>query len=122
MVFNTASPNGAVPTGYVVVDRDDATALTSTTDALQYDNAESFNGTEDFTVDVIPSVTPAVFASGAFSGYSTAPCNALWLDIANTSIPNYGIKGHIGPLSATTSSSWAWDITAEYIVSFRKTR
>lgn len=121
-VANTASPNGAVPTGYVVVDRDDSTALTSTTDALQYENVESFNGTEDFTVEIVPSITPAVFASGAFSGYGTVPSNSMWLDIANTSIPQYGVKGHVGPLSATTSSSWVWDITAEYIVSFAKVR
>ncbi len=121
-IANTASPNGAVPTGYVVVDRDDSTALTSTSDALQYDNAESFSGTEDFTVEIVPSITPAVFASGAFSGYGTTPSNSMWLDIANTSIPQYGVKGHVAPLTATTSSSWVWDITAEYIVSFAKTR
>ena len=121
-VFNTASPNGGVPTGYVVVDRDDATALTSTTDALQYDNAISFSGEEDFSVELVPSMTPPVFASGAFSGYTTTPSDSLWIDIANTSVPSYGIKGHVGPLPASVTSSWAWDITAEYIVSFRKTR
>ncbi len=121
-IANTASPNASVPTGYVVVDRDDSTALTSTSDALQYDNAMSFSGTEDFTVEIVPSITPAVFASGAFSGYGTTPSNAMWLDIANTSIPQYGVKGHVAPLTATTSSSWVWDITAEYVVSFAKIR
>lgn len=121
-VFNTASPNGGVPTGYVVVDRDDATALSSTSDALQYDNVQSFSGEEDFTVELVPSMTPPVFASGAFSGYTTVPSDSLWIDIANTSVPAYGIKGHIGPLAVSTTSAWTWDITAEYIVSMRKTR
>lgn len=121
-VFNTASPNGGVPSGFVVVDRDDATALTSTTDALQYDNVQSFTGEEDFTIDLVPSMTPPIFASGAFSGYTTIPSDSTWVDIANTSVPAYGVKGHVGPLAATTTSSWVWDITAEYIVSMRKTR
>ncbi len=121
-VFNTASPNGGVPTGYLVVDRDDGTALTSMSDPLQYDNVVSFNGEEDSTVELVPSITPAVYSGGAFSGYTTAPSTSHWIDIANTSIPAYGIKGAVGPLSASVTSSWVWDITAEYIVSFRKTR
>ncbi len=119
---NTASPNGAMPTAYVVVDRDDATALTALSDTYQYDNVISFSGCDSIYVDLVPSVTPAVFASGAFSGYSTRDSDGLWLDIANTSIPNYGIKGAIGVLTVSTTSSWVWDIVAEYVVSFRKTR
>ncbi len=121
-VFNTASPNGGVPTAYAVVDRDDSTALTSMTDPLQYDNVVTFNGEEDCSVELIPSLTQALFASGAFSGYSTVPAPSMWVDIANTSVPAYGIKGAVGPLTATVTSNWVWDVTAEYIVSFRKTR
>jgi hypothetical protein len=123
MLVNTASPNGSVPTGYLVVDRDDATALTSTSDAMQYGNCVSFNGEEDVQVDLYPpSVTPAVFSGGAFSGYGTQGSNRMWLDIANTSIPHYGVKIEVGPLSATTTSSWTWDIIPEYILSFAKSR
>lgn len=121
-VANTASPNGSVPSGYVVVDRDDATALTSISDTYQYDNVIAFNGYDSVTVDLVPSLTPAVFSSGAFSGYSTRDSDGIWLDIANTSIPTYGIKGALGTLTVSTSSSWTWDVVAEYIVSFRKTR
>ncbi len=119
---NTASPNGSMPTAYVVVDRDDATALTSISDTYQYDNVISFSGCDSVYIDLVPSVTPAVFASGAFSGYSTRDSDGLWLDIANTSIPNYGIKGAVGTLTVSTTASWVWDIVAEYVVSFRKTR
>jgi hypothetical protein len=121
-VFNTASPNGGVPTGYAVVDRDDATALTSTTDALQYDNVICFNGEEDVSFEFVPSITPAIFSGGAFSAYTTVPSNSAWIDIANTSVPHYAIKGHLGPLSASVTSAWTWDVSAEYIVSCRKTR
>lgn len=121
-VFNTASPNGAVPTAAVVKDLDDASALTSLTQYLEYDSMESFSGEEDMVVEIDPSVTPAVYAGGAFSGYAIEQSSKLWLDIANTSIPHYGVKIGLGGLTATTTSSWVWDITAEYIVSFRNTR
>ncbi len=119
---NTASPNGSVPTGYVVVDRDDATAPTSISSLMEYDNVVAFNGYDTVQVDLIPSLTPAVFASGAFSGYSTRDSDGVWLDIANTSIPSYGIKGGVSGLTTSTTSSWVWEMFVEYIVSFRKTR
>lgn len=121
-VFNTAAPNSAVPSGFIVVDRDDISAPAGITDCMQYDNAQAVNGAEDWTVDLVPSVTPALYSTGAFSGYSTVPGDSLWLDIANTGIPAYGVKGSIGPLTATTSSSWVWDLSAEYVISFRKVR
>ncbi len=120
--FNTASPNGAVPTGYVVIDRDDATALTSTSDAMQYNNCVTFNGEEDVEVELVPSITMAAYASGAFSGYTSELASSHWIDIANTSVPLYGVKICIGPLSASTTSSWAWDIIPEYVVSFKNSR
>ena len=121
-VFNTASPNGAVPTAYIVRDLDDGTALSAVIDALQYDNCQTFNGQEDCVVRYQPAVTPAVYGGGAFSGYAVERSDKLWLDIANTTIPHYGLKIEIGPLTATTTSSWVWDITAEAIVEFQNTR
>lgn len=119
-VANTASPNGAVPTGYIMRDLDDNSTASVLSDYLEYDTVETFNGEEDVVVELRPSITKAAFASGAFSGYSVDP--AGWLDMANTSIPHYGLKIGIGGLTATTTSSWAWDVTAEYIVSFNNAR
>ncbi len=121
-VFNIASPNNAVPTLYVVIDRDDATQPSLITDLRQYDNAESLNGTSSVDIRLKPSITPAVFASGAFSGYSVERSDQSWIDIANTSVPNYGVKWGIPGLTATTSSSWVWDVEAWYTVSYRNTR
>jgi len=121
-VFNVASPNSGVPTGYVVVDRDDSNAPASIAALLEYDNTVAFSGEEDFTVDLVPSVTPSVFASGAFTGYLTKPSNAGWIDIANTNVPCYGIKLGAAGLTLATTSSWVWDIVAEYIVSFCRLR
>ncbi len=121
-VANTASPNGSVPQGYLVVDRDDSSAPASVAVLQQYDNAIAFNGTDSLEVDLVPSVTATVFASGAFSGYNIRDSDSMWLDCANSDIPCYGVKLGASALSTSTTSNWTWDITAEYIVSFRKTR
>lgn len=121
-VFNTASPNGSVPTAYIVRDLDDATALGAVSDALQYDNCQTFNGEEDCVVRYTPAVTPAVYGGGAFSGYAVEQASKMWLDIANVTIPHYGLKLVVGGLTASTTSSWAWDITAEAIIEFQNTR
>jgi len=120
-VQNTASPNSGVPTGYVVVDRDDATVLT-VGQAQEYDNCQTFSGEEDFVVSLVPSVTPAVFSSGAFTGYGVAPSGQMWLDVASNNVPHYGVKGWISGLTVSTTSIWVWDITCEVVISFKNTR
>lgn len=121
-VFNTASPNGAVPTAYIVRDLDDATALGSVADALEYDTVQTFNGEEDCVVRLDPAVTPSVFGGGVFAGYAVKHSDELWLDMANTTIPHYGVKIEVGGLTASTTSSWAWDLQAEAIIEFQNTR
>ncbi len=122
LLANTASPNAAMPSCYLVVDRDDSTAPAALTDLFQYDNVISFNGGEDAIVDLVPSATPAVYASGAFTGYSTKPSNSVWLDMANSDVPMYGVKLGGSGLTVSTTSAWTWDIIPEYVVSFKNTR
>jgi len=121
-VFNIASPNGSVPSGFVVIDRDDSAAPASLAALQEYDTAEYFQGENDVLVEIGPSITPAIYASGAFSAYAVEQGEHLWVDVANTSVPYYGIKGGLSGLTNTTTSSWVWDITAEYIVSFKNVR
>jgi len=121
-VANTASPNAAVPQLLLVIDRDDNTAPSAYTDLLQYDNVVSVSGEEDAIVDLVPSITPAVFSGGVFSGYASTPSNSMWIDIANTTVPVYGVKFATDTLTLSTTSSWTWDIIAEVVVSFKNTR
>lgn len=121
-VANTASPNAAVPQVLLAIDRDDANAPSAYTDLLQYDNVVSVSGEEDAIVDLVPNITPAVFASGAFSGYASTPSNSMWIDIANTTVPVYGVKFATDTLTLSTTSSWTWDLIAEVVISFKNTR
>lgn len=120
-VFNIASPNSGVPLLYIAQDRDDASAPASLNAVKEYDKVSVSNGYTSVDVLMEPRPTTALYAGGAFSGYST-PDVEPWLDIANTSIPHYGIKFGIDPLTATTTSSWVWDVEAYYYISFRNAR
>jgi len=119
-VMNVASPNNSVPALYAVLDFDDATALTSLAAATQYDNVQIVPYGEGLDITVWPSNTPALYASGAFSGYEVQ--KAQWVDCANTAVGHYGIKGLVTSLLALSTSNVVWDIYSKYYVSFRNTR
>jgi hypothetical protein len=119
-VAEVAAPNNGVPTGYIAIDRDDDAAPASIAAVQEYDTCEAFGGSTDITVRLQPSVTPSLYSSGAFSGYAVE--QDIWVDVANTAVPYYGVKGGLSGLTATTTSTWVWDITAEYIVSFKNVR
>lgn len=120
-VFNVSGANAGVPMGYVTLDLDDSSAPTSVDQLRQYDKCVSFTGATSFDITLTPRPTAALFAGGAFSGYST-PDVEPWIDVANTAVSHYGIKMAIGALTATTTSAWVWDIEAHYWLSFRNTR
>jgi hypothetical protein len=118
----SSSPNQSVPSLYVVVDHDDSSAP-STLSALQdYDNVEVCQGTEGMSVEFIPSVTPAVYAQGAFSAYEVRPSDRTWLDVANTTCPFYGVKFGTTALQTASTSIWIWTIQCWVTVSFKNIR
>jgi hypothetical protein len=107
-----------VPNLCVVIDHDDATALAAPSDALQYDSCQIVPGYGGLSVEFVPSITQAVFAAGVFSGYSVIPSNmADPIDMANLSVPHFGLKGYVDQLSATATTVWTWTVTVSATVS-----
>lgn len=121
-VANIASPNNATTTPLVVVDRDDATAPTTLSELQQYDNCQIISAQDSIDIVLWPSITPSVFSGGAFSGYAVQDSGDVWLDLANTSIPHYGIKVGMPALVASTTQKFDWDVEAFYHVSFKNKR
>jgi len=119
-VFNTASPNDTVPSLYAVLDFDDSTALASLAAALEYDNVQVVPYGQGLFLTIQPSFTPAIYASGAFSGYAVE--KAGWVDCANTAVAHYGMKGIVCGLQTLQTSVVYWNVYAKYFVSFRNTR
>ena len=121
-VANSASPNYSTPQSLLVIDRDDNTAPTTLLELQQYDNCQSYQAQDNIDVIFKPSITPSVFSGGAFSGYAVDESGKYWLDVANTSIPHYGLKLGLSALVATTTQKFDWDIEAVYKVSFKNVR
>lgn len=76
-----------------VIDHDDNTVPTAISQLLEYDNFQLCNYAQEHVRTFHPTVTKAVFASGAFSGYSVEKGPNPYIDMANTDVPHYGIKG-----------------------------
>lgn len=121
-VYNTASPNNAAVGPLVVIDRDDNTAPTTLTELHQYETCQDLTSQDSLDILIDPSITPSVFAAGAFSGYAVDDSGKYWLDLANTSIPHYGIKCGIPALPTSTTNRFDWLVEAWYKVSFRNIR
>jgi hypothetical protein len=118
----SSSPNQSVPALYVVIDHDDASAPASIAALQEYDNVEFCTGYQGMSVEFVPSITPAVFASGAFNSYEVRPSDRTWIDIANTTTPHYGIKFGVTALQTSSTSTWIWTVACWVTVSFKNTR
>jgi len=122
LTFNNVSgANATPPQTFWVVDRDDSSVLTTLAQARQYDNVQEATAMDNVEIDLQPSVTPAVYASGAFSGYAIVR-TGMWLDCNNVSIPHYGVKWAISELTAAATDAYYWDVFFYYYVSFRNVR
>jgi hypothetical protein len=117
-MMNQASPNYSATTPLLVLDRDDNTAPTTLTELKQYSNVQVISACDSIDIVFDPSYTRAVYSGGAFSGYEVVTDSDGWLDVANTTIPHYGIKAGIPALVASTTSKLDWDVEAWYTVSF----
>lgn len=121
-IFSMASPNNAAPDPIWVIDRDDNTAPSTLLELQQYDNCQQHAAHESICFVFTPSITPSVFSGGAFSGYGVQDSGKLWLDVANTGIPHYGLKVGVPALPTSTTLHFDWEISAVYKVSFQNAR
>lgn len=119
---STATPNQVVPRLLVVIDRDDASAPASLAALREYDNCVEVLGTAGVEADFEPAVTPAVFSSGAFTGYEISPSGDHWIDVASPNVPFYGIKFGVDSLSISSTQLWVWDVRCYATFSFKNTR
>jgi hypothetical protein len=109
----TAATNPGLMT--TVIDYDDANALSTIGQALDYTNAITASGLSGHYRVFRPHVATAAY-SGAFTAYAneTAP----WLDAASTTVQHYGIKT---ACSATTAVQ-TYDAMVRFHLAFRNIR
>lgn len=121
-IAGTASPNNGLTSPLIVVDQDDNTLPTTLLEMQQYDNCNQISAQDNLDLIFTPSITPSVFSGGAFSGYSIDASGKTWLDLANASIPYYGIKIGVPALTTSTTYKYDWEVSAWYKISFRRGR
>jgi hypothetical protein len=115
----TASTQYVVPTLYLVVDYDDATALSSASTAFEvYTNCNT-STTEVVSVSFRPHIAAAVYA-GAFTSF--ANLENQWIDAGSPSVQHYAIKYGIDAGGSGQTLFQSWVITRRYRISFRNVR
>lgn len=103
---------------YTVLDRDDATALSAVTDALDYESCKIHHPMKDFSLSFVPAISDTIYRTGVTSAYTQK--YKQWIDAANVDVPHYGVKGIIG----NNATAWqpSWKVIATYYVSFKQVR
>jgi len=121
-ILSAASPNALLPMAHVVLDFDDSNALTTIASALEYATHRYLRPGDSLEIEFTPAIARALYASGAFTGYELIPSNQVWIDMANTGVPHYGVKGVIENLTTASTENVVWDVNATYVVSFSNVR
>jgi len=98
-----------------VVDYDDANALTSIAEAMEYQNALVSSGVDGHYRCFRPHAALAAY-TGAFTGYQNTA--SPWIDAASPSVQHYGVKVIVSP----TDAVYTYDITVRLTCEFRNAR
>lgn len=98
-----------------VIDYDDATALTTTGQANDFNNALTSSGLNGHYRKFKPHIALAAY-TGVFTSFANA--DAGWIDAASTGVQHYGIKGAL----TVTDAVYVYDAFARYHLSFRNLR
>jgi hypothetical protein len=106
----------------VVIDRDDANVLSSANAHYEYDSFQQVPATAGLSLEFEPSLARALYAAGVFTGYELVPSSEAWVDIANTAVPFYGVKGFIDALPATSTDNYFWQVDVAATISFKNVR
>jgi len=103
---------------YCVLDFDDASALSSSSAARQYDNCIVLEPGESLRRQFAPRMATAAY-NGAFSGYSNQM--PQWIDLGTADVLHYGVKIWVPALAANTLQQ-QWKVYTEYYLSFKAVR
>lgn len=111
----TNSTTALVPL-YCVIDYDDGTNLTSSAQALGYNNCIQLNPGESCSRVFKPRMAIGAY-TGSFGGFANV--SPMWCDAASSGILHYGIKIFIPGTTASQTLLQSWDIVLEHFIEFR---
>lgn len=120
-VTGSVSINEAVPNYVFYVDRDDATT------ALTYDNLRVRKGaitrksTQGFTRKFRPNCLSNIYNGGILSDAHKIVTDAPWLDMAQQTVPHYGVK-MVLQAGGNAAAQYQLKIEVRYCISFANRR
>jgi len=119
VVADPTTTTNSVPELLTVIDYDNATALTSLSQALSYASCIRTPGISPQRRCLRPRIASAVYAGATGTAYMNL--DAPWLDCAYTGAQFYGIKA-ICPTGQTSGSTQVWDVTVRVALQLRCTQ
>lgn len=110
---SAAGPGDSLPVITYVTDQDDGNAPSSIDDVLQYPRAKTRRLDRPFTHFIkAPACQFEVYYNGVIPGYSNM--HRAWLDMTNPSIPHYGLKYAIDPVTNSAGDLGYLSVYATY--------
>lgn len=113
------STSASLTDAYVVVDYDDATALSSSAAAQTYATCVKLSPGQSCSRLFAPRLAVAAY-TGSFTGFLNQ--GPQWIDSASATVQHYGIKVFIPPTGVVGQTALqTWDIGIEYYLAFKNT-
>lgn len=103
------------------IDFDDSNAPSSLAQILEYETFQVSPPYREHKVVLRPRVAREIFDGVVTTAYEQ-PDKEVWLDIAQTGIPHYGVKGYIQSAGTSNNIQNVWRIYATYHVSCKQVR
>lgn len=104
----------------LVIDTDDATALTTSNDYLQYMNCRILDTHKDYAFKVYPRPAIQMYNNGITTGYGN-PGRQIWCDSGYPAIHHFGLKVHF-PSFTTNNAVNGWEVFYKFKISFKNVR
>lgn len=104
------------PKVFSVLDYDDATAPLNINEILQYQNVKTTQFGRSHIRYLKPKITPQLGDLSTLVNMRSVGTG--WVDMSNTNVPHYGIKGIITP----SSTALAFDLQITYYLAFKSVR
>jgi len=105
-------------TPYVVIDYDNAAALSTAAEARSYESCVIVPPGESCSRQFRPHIAVAAY-NGSFGGYMNS--EPQWIDCGSSTVQHYGIKLFVPGATAAQTQLQSWTVEREYWVSFKKT-
>jgi hypothetical protein len=103
---------------YVVIDYDDANALSTLSQYQAYSNCVALAPGQSLSRTFRPHIAMAAYTASAFTAYANE--SNVWIDAVSTAVQHYGVKIFIPGATAAQTQLQSWDVEIEYFIEFRK--